>query len=31
MDEFSMAGQPTWFLVATKPRAEAQAQLHLER
>ena len=31
MDEFSMAGRPTWFLVATKPRAEAQAQLHLER
>ena len=31
MDEFSMAGRPTWFLVATKPRAEAQAQVHLER
>ena len=31
MDECSMAGGPTWFLVATKQRAEAQAKVHLER
>ena len=28
---FQWPVEPTWFLVATKPRAEAQAQLHLER